>query len=164
MAVRHSRVDNAVGNEAHATAWSAVRAQVASSSVRPVVSNNHGMYHWQTAQEYRRQADSITAAIFQDAELEQHPARNHVQLSQASASSALRRHDVSPENCEHGSYHHNQRGLAAVEYSPGAQSFNFNTYCTQSTGALCAIQCARASHEHVLSLEMTQMHLHLTQI
>ena len=146
MAVRSSRGDNVVGNEAHVAAWSTVRARVAPCSVRSVVSNNHGMHHWQNAQEYGRQTDSITAAFCQDAELEQHPARNHVQLSQASASSALRCHDVSPENCEHGSYHHDQRGLAAVEYSPGAQSFNFNTYCTQSTGALCAIQCARASH------------------
>ena len=161
MAARSSRGDNVVGNEAHVAAWSTVSARVAPGSVRSVVSNTH---HWQNAQEYGRQTDSIAAAFFQDAQLEQHPATNHVRLEKASASSASRRHAASPEAHEHRSYHHDQRGVAAVEHSPGAQSFNFNTYCTQSTGALCAIQCARASHEHVSSLEMTQMHLHLTQI
>ena len=139
MAARSSRGDNVVGNEAHVAAWSTVRARVAPGSVRSVVSNNHGMHHWQNAQEYGRQTDSITAAFFQDAQLEQHPATNHVRLEKASASSASRRHAASPEAHEHRSYHHDQRGVAAVEHSPGAQSFNFNTHCTQSTGALCAL-------------------------
>jgi len=161
MAARSSRGDNVVGNEAHVAAWSTVRTRVAPGSVRSVVSNTH---HWQNAQEYGRQTDSIAAAFFQDAQLEQHPATNHVRLEQASASSASRRHAASPEAHEHRSYHHDQRGVAAVEHSPGAQSFNFYTHCAQSTGALCAIQCARASHGHVSSFEMTHMHLCLTQI
>jgi len=110
MAARSARGDNVVGNEAHVAAWSTVRARVAPGSVRSVVSNNHGMHHWQNAQEYGRQTDSIAAAFFQDAQLEQHPATNHVRLEQASASSASRRHAASPEAHEHRSYHHDQRG------------------------------------------------------
>ena len=101
-AVRSSRGDNAVGNEAHAVAWSAVRAQVAPCSVRLGVSNNNDLFHWQTSQDASRQTHAMTEDTFKDVELEQHPARNHVQLSQASASSASRRHDASPEAREHG--------------------------------------------------------------
>ena len=123
------RGDNAEGNAAHAAAWPAVRAQVASCSVRLVVSNNHYMYQWQTAREDSRQADSMMTAIFQDAELEQHPARNHVQLSQASASSVSRHHDASTE----ARHHHAQQGVVAVELSPRAQSFNSKTDSASKT-------------------------------